>query len=52
MRIRGIFVVAVADVDHCLLLDLAEHGEEGRLHAVAVEGVFPGLKEMGRAVRY
>ena len=25
LRVRGIFVVAVADVDHRLLLDLTEH---------------------------
>ena len=34
-----------------LLLDLAEHGEEGGLHAVAVEGVFPSLKEMSSPLR-
>ena len=31
--------------EHGLLLDLAQHGEQGRLHAVAVESVLSGLKE-------
>ena len=37
--------------EHGLLLDLAQHGEQGRLHAVAVESVLSGLKEDGKSVR-
>lgn len=33
----------IAKTEDCLLLDLTEDGEEGRLHAVTVEGVFSGL---------
>ena len=43
LGIRGIFVVAISYVDHCLLFDLAEHREKSWFHSVAVESVLPGL---------
>jgi hypothetical protein len=36
-------VVEVPEAEDGLLLDLAEDGEEGRLHSVAVQRVLPGL---------
>ena len=44
LGVGRLLLLAVALRQGDLLLELAEHGEEGRLHAVAVERVLPGLR--------
>ena len=43
LGIRGVFIVAISYVDHCLLFDLAEHRKKSWFHSVAVQCVLPGL---------
>ena len=43
LRVRRVVLVEVAEAEGGPLLDLAEDAEQGGLHAVTVEGVFPGL---------
>ena len=42
----------VLQVQDSSLLDAAQHGEEGGLHAVAVERVLPRLRLVQRLLRY
>ena len=43
LGVGGIVVLDIAEAQHCSLFDLAQHGEEGRLHSVAIERVFSCL---------
>ena len=43
LGIRGILVTDVAKAENGLLLDLAEDAEQGGLHPMALQRVFPGL---------
>jgi hypothetical protein len=43
LRIWWVVILDVPQAEHGPLLDLAQDGEEGRLHTVAVQGVFASL---------
>ena len=45
LRVGRVVVLDIPQAEHSPLLDLTEHREEGRLHAVAVERVLAGLQD-------